>query len=307
MAGWCTIESDPMVFNEMLEKMGVKGVEVVEIPCLDIEEIKRFGAIYGLIFLFKWKPVKRDVEILTDAQHVYFAKQIVQNACATQAIINILLNRDDVDCGTALKEFKEFTGPLSADQRGECLGAHETIRDVHNSFARTQCFTFEGSASEDDDAYHFTAYIPKCGAVYELDGLQDGPINAGASSEEDWLEAAVPLLRERVEFVQKSDTKGNGLMFSLLAITKDRIGELEKKLEQNEKELMSDQQMEMRAQIQDLKEAKEKGRRENVRRRHNYIPLIVAMLKGLAEKGVLKDEADAALKRAEERKAAKKD
>eukprot|EP01064_Diplonema_japonicum_P010483 TRINITY_DN17735_c0_g1_i1.p1 TRINITY_DN17735_c0_g1~~TRINITY_DN17735_c0_g1_i1.p1 ORF type:complete len:325 (+),score=111.01 TRINITY_DN17735_c0_g1_i1:61-975(+) len=299
---WCTIESDPVVFNEMIEKFGVKEVEVAEVPCLDVEEIKRMGPVHGLIFLFKWKPVKREVAIV-DAESVYFAKQIVTNACATQAIVNILLNAEGVDIGKELEEFKSFTLPLGPEQRGECMGSQDVLRSVHNSFSKPQCFQFEETAaSPDDDAYHFTAYIPKEGFLYELDGLQAGPIMAGDAGD-DWIAQAVPLLQERVAEVQSQDSKGNGLMFSLLAVTKDRITTLSEKLKDNPSET---EEMLLRNQIADLKDAKAKGKVENTRRRHNYIPLVVSCLKALSQTGKLGDIADASQKRSAEKLAAKK-
>eukprot|EP01061_Rhynchopus_euleeides_P009325 TRINITY_DN18481_c0_g1_i1.p1 TRINITY_DN18481_c0_g1~~TRINITY_DN18481_c0_g1_i1.p1 ORF type:complete len:308 (+),score=142.39 TRINITY_DN18481_c0_g1_i1:157-1080(+) len=299
---WCTIESDPMVFNEMMEKMGVRGVEVVEVPVLEVEEIQRLGQVYGLIFLFKWKPAKREVQIV-DAPHVYFAKQIVSNACATQAIINILLNRDDVEVGKELREFKEFTESFPSAERGECLGSQEVIRNVHNSFARTQCFTFEGASNnDDDDAYHFTAYIPKTGSVYELDGLQTGPILAAPDTDESkWLDAAVPLLQERVSQVQALDTKGNGLMFSLLAVARDRSEVLKTRISESTSEA---EKAELQVELQNILDARETGKKENIRRRHNYIPLIVSMLKALAENGALKNESESALTRSKEKQEA---
>ena len=156
---------------------------------------------------------------------------------------------------------------------------------MHNSFARTQCFTFEGQASEDDDAYHFTAYIPKTGAVYELDGLQSGPILAAADVDQSkWLAATIPLLQERVAEVQAADTKGNGLMFSLLAVTRDRVVDIQAKLADSA--TSEAEKLQLQSDLQGIQEAREKGKRENIRRRHNYIPLIVSMLKGLAEKGM---------------------
>ena len=49
---WCTIESDPAVFSELIENFGVKDTAVEEIYTLeDIAE----GRSHGLIFLFKWR------------------------------------------------------------------------------------------------------------------------------------------------------------------------------------------------------------------------------------------------------------
>lgn len=169
MSQWCTIESDPAVFSELVAEIGVQNIEVQEIYSLDSAE-QRKEKSHGLIFLFKWRSETDDRVVLNPSETaVYFAKQIVNNACATQAILGVLLNAEDIDLGTSLTDFKLFTSEIDCESKGIAIGQSDVLREAHNSFARPEPFLHEESKDSTGgaEAYHFIAYVPCHGGVYE--------------------------------------------------------------------------------------------------------------------------------------------
>ena len=147
---------------------------------LDDSCLAALGDVYGFIFLFKYKQslMQPDKPALSfaSAPNVFFANQVINNACATQAILAILLNANGVRLGDKLRNFREFTASLPPDMKGLAISNSDDIRAAHNSFARSEPFLAEKTkAKEDDDVFHFVAYVPIDGQVYELDGLQRGP------------------------------------------------------------------------------------------------------------------------------------
>ena len=167
---WCTIESDPGVFNALINEIGVENVQVEEVYSLDSTE-QRKEKSHGLIFLFKWRSEVDDRPIIDPSDtSVYFARQVVNNACATQAILSVLLNAEQVRLGESLDSFKSFTYELDSESRGIEIGNSDLLREVHNRFARPEPFIQDEvkSSTDGEDAYHFIAYVPSSdGNVYE--------------------------------------------------------------------------------------------------------------------------------------------
>ncbi|KAK6414486.1 hypothetical protein LTR81_011675, partial [Elasticomyces elasticus] len=248
--GWNTIESDAGVFTFLIESLGCTNIQFEELISLDPESLQELNPI-GVIFLFKYptnsphptdKPLdgEFDYAALEPAQQssteedgeqpVWFAAQTIQNACGTQALLSVLLNKDSansedegakVDIGPSLRDFKDFTAAFPSDIRGEALSNSDLIRSVHNSFARSSPFASDETrlATGDDDVYHFIAYTSINSTLYELDGLQPAPIrhgDPGACPAEIFADAVVPVLQRRIERYPATEIR-----FNLLAMCQD--------------------------------------------------------------------------------------
>ena len=89
---------------------------------------------------------------------------------------------------------------------------------MHNSFARASPFIDETqrTATEDDDVYHFIAYTPINGSLFELDGLQPAPISHGPCTFDEFPDRVIPVLQRRIDRYP-----GNEIRFNLLAMVRD--------------------------------------------------------------------------------------
>lgn len=239
---WCTIESDPGVFTQLCEEVGVKGVQFEEVYDLEPGAFLSFDAsrIYGLVFLFKWQQEASPSETVDAADHgIFFAQQVIQNACATQAILSVLLNATaDLDLGPHLKEFKEFTAALDPQMKGLAISNSEPIRKAHNSFRQQSSFEIvQDKDDKGDDAFHFVGYVCHEGKVYELDGLKRGPVLIGEAPPGDcaWAEKAREEVKRRIEAyastVSSAEQSSGELRFQLMAVVGNRILEAEQKIE----------------------------------------------------------------------------
>eukprot|EP00038_Savillea_parva_P019777 m.28823 g.28823 ORF g.28823 m.28823 type:complete len:316 (+) comp4549_c0_seq2:169-1116(+) len=281
---WCLIESDPGILTELCERIGVQNVQIEELWTPDASALEQLHPVYGLVFLFKYggekekqEPIKHEVEGL------YFAQQLITNACATVALINILMNATEVELGEELNDFKAFTSDLPADMKGLAIGNSDTIRTVHNSFARQEIFSIsDPNQKQSEDAFHFLAFVPHNGRLYELDGLNTAPLDHGPTGD-NWYAAASKTLQERIAAFGTDEIR-----FNLCAVVKDRkqvYTELLQKIEAGESSGHS--AAELHALIAEEDQKRAARAKESVRRKHNYIPVFLEAATQLARRGKL--------------------
>ncbi|KAK5995753.1 Ubiquitin carboxyl-terminal hydrolase 2 [Cladobotryum mycophilum] len=243
--GWIELESEPAFFNIILRDLGVKDVKAQEIFTIDQTSLDILPKpVFGLIFLFQYAPGRDEGGGEEETGSLWFANQTTNNACATVALLNIVMNANGVELGHKLREFRESTKDLSTTLRGHQLSKNSFIRAIHNSFTRRMDhlnadLALENEATDakstikrrapkkgiksnarkkkkvdDDYGYHFIAYIPADGFVWELDGLRSKPHKLGPIDPEDsWTSIARPQIEARMLQYEESQ-----LSFNLLAL-----------------------------------------------------------------------------------------
>lgn len=159
---FAVIESDPGVFTTLVRTLGVQGLQVVELYGIEPWAFDHLHPIHGLVFCFLWKkdtdvPPKKQPDGLEDGEDdstkLWFANQLSDDACASMAILNVLLNVEGVDVGERLREFRNETermsspvcrafifsfGDLNSDlqMKGLAVSNAHFIRQSHNTLAR---------------------------------------------------------------------------------------------------------------------------------------------------------------------------
>ncbi|KIW14970.1 hypothetical protein PV08_07757 [Exophiala spinifera] len=285
-AGWAELENDPTIFTTLLREWGVPSIQVNEVVPLDSIFDHDPDEVFGLIFLSRWVPEESENEITEAPKDVWFANQTSAFSCATVSLMNIVNNHPNVDLGDSLNEFRSKTMNMTPKERGLALDTFDHVREVHNSFAtdidkmnvdlrlkqdfltaekkkkaeqskhprkkRKQIEEFD----DEENGFHFVAYVPAEGFVWKMDGMEVYPRQVGALATGDsWVAMVLPELQAQWESASTND-----LEFSLLSLTKMKDPSF---LEEDQKKMD--------------------------RVREDWEPFFAQLIKTHAEKGTLKD------------------
>ncbi|KAK4187838.1 hypothetical protein QBC35DRAFT_383908 [Podospora australis] len=248
---WMELESDPDFFNIILRQYGIRGVSFEEILGIDELAIASLPRpVHGFVFLHQFGLP--DCSPFVDNKNIWFAKQLSENACATYAILNLLMNTQNLPLGKQLEDFKTESLEMNPPLRGLLISKSGWLREAHNTFARrmdlmevvhslssyakawnkkprnesklvapsAEVEPQGGDYQAGDTSMHYSAFVPKDGWVWQLDGLNKLPRQIGKiEPNEDWttvvqwhLEALVTQL-------------SGDLQYNLFALCGDPAGE----------------------------------------------------------------------------------
>lgn len=244
---WKELESDPGVFSLLIEDYGVRGVKVEEI--YDISR-KIETKVYGFVFLFRYvlgdrRARKAARDLISEDTYVFdtdmvnnmfFAHQIINNSCATHALLSVLLNCEDIDLGPNLTRLKKFSKGLDPESKGLAISNVPELSCAHNKHAKPSQLMASpmvsmrrGSVMSSAHAllpetYHFVSFVPINGRLIELDGLKELPIDHGPWDEkEEWTDLFQRTVSERL-------ARSPDCLFNLMAVVPDPIPEISEKL-----------------------------------------------------------------------------
>ncbi|KAI0050108.1 cysteine proteinase [Auriscalpium vulgare] len=212
---FAVIESDPGVFTDLVRGLGIRNIELVELYDIEPWAVAHLQP-HGLIFCHLWRKDAPRPRAFDDpaAERVWFANQLSDDACASSALLNVMLNCPSCDIGEELRMFRAQTEEMDPVMRGLAVSNSHFIRSVHNSLARPSdirgSINALASKTMDDlkkaakasrskqpppkrrktapspppvedgaETYHFIGYVPAYGKVWELDGLKSGPVEVG--------------------------------------------------------------------------------------------------------------------------------
>ncbi|TBU38788.1 ubiquitin carboxyl-terminal hydrolase [Dichomitus squalens] len=300
-SGWQLTESDPGVFTELLKTLGVPLV-VDDLYSLDAATLTEFQPLHALIFLFKWVSTG-SAEPSVGGQYDpdfpgFFAHQVVNNACATLAVMNAIANIPGLQMGAQLSDLFSFTAGMDPQTSGMAITSSDWLREAHNALSPPSAISLDGLdlPKSTEDAYHFIVYIPYAGSLYELDGLKQAPVSHGAYSEagEGWVAKAREVIEARI-----GTYPPGSLEFSLLAVHDDPLPRLQEQLTQLQS--AGAEASELMVRLANENSKRERWAFENSLRRHNYLGFIHALLLSMAKAGTLDGAKEGAKKALQER------
>ncbi|KAG9510697.1 Ubiquitin carboxyl-terminal hydrolase calypso, partial [Fragariocoptes setiger] len=180
---------------------------------------------------------------------IFFVRQFITNSCATHALLSILMNcgqHKELDLGDILKKLKDTTVELSPENKGCAIGSLPELAKAHNAHASyisrynrrslASCSRVTGNQrtmlqqSNKHDTFHFVSFVPINNHLFELDGLQNYPIDHGPIGEhENWTEKFRQVITSRL-WQKSCNGYAGDIRYNLMAVVPDKRVELSSRI-----------------------------------------------------------------------------
>jgi ubiquitin carboxyl-terminal hydrolase L3 len=202
---WHALESDPDLWREYMEKLGVDVNSLDFIEIYSLEDHPFDDSIYSFIFLYPdngSSSISNVSQPLMDDK-LWTIKQIeeLDSCCCLIALLHAIGNNLDkviLKPNSPLAEFFEKTKTMTADERAEVLLNDTTIHEAHEETAE------QGQTEIVDSGkvgYHYIAYIvSNNNKLYELNGSTRGPQAKfiGECNEESFFSCVTREIKQKV-------------------------------------------------------------------------------------------------------------
>ncbi|CUS06939.1 unnamed protein product [Tuber aestivum] len=271
--GWATTLNDAPIFEYIMRQVGCESVAVRELYSMEEDYLREEKSCFGIIFLMPYNEhyeTQAGEELANLPAGMWYSNQIADNACASYALLNILMNLDNVPLGTQLEGFREFTLGLLPPHRGQAVDGFKSIKNAHNSF----CFRYEieeadlilyeeavgdsdskselkprdnhkrkkakeseadvaqDQADQIDGPHHYIAYVQVGGCLWELDGLKQTPFKVGDCDNENFAVCVGSRMRELT-----SRCSDLSIDFGIFALEPAKAPQLDKQHQANAREI----------------------------------------------------------------------
>jgi len=222
------LESNPEVWNQMLEKLGVSSEwQFQDVYGLDDELLAMVPQDevppIALVILYPdgalGKEDAKQQEQSESESSALFIKQLpgLHNACGTLAALHSVINNTDqikLSDDSVLGSFvKQVSSLKDSEARGQALADHAQIEQIHSSLAVLGQTAALSAEDEKNVSNHFVCITRVGDALVELDGIKARPVAHGATSPAAFLRDAAQVLKQ--QYVQKL---GEDAQMALMAL-----------------------------------------------------------------------------------------
>ena len=119
-----------------------------------------------MVFLFNWFAGQSSEQSSAGQNDPdfpgFYARQVVNNACAALAVMNAIANIPGLQMGTQLAALFGFTTGMDPQMSGMAITSSDWLREAHNALSPPSAISLDGLdiPRTTEDAYHFVVYLP---------------------------------------------------------------------------------------------------------------------------------------------------